>query len=654
MTSGMTYWDALAPGLVLAMACLAILPWVDKSRPAVRVSAIAVVLFATWQYLAWRIIYTLPPVTEPVNFGVGLAFLACEALSIVGTSASLIFMTRVSDRSGDVADNLPWLLGKTEKPLVDVLICTYNEGVEVLEPSIVGALALNYPNHRVWVCDDGRREWLRDMCARYGAGYIIRSDNKHAKAGNINAAFAYLNTLDRKPDFIAVLDADFVPLPQFVTRSLALMKDETVGIVQTPQHFFNPDPIQSNLSLTKVWPDEQRYFFDVAMASKDAWGGAFCCGTSSIIRAVALQQIGGVPTYAVTEDYLLTLEMKSRGYQTLYLNEQLSLGLAPEGLAEYCTQRSRWCMGFMQIMRSRLGPLRSGNGLGLVDRIMMCESFLYWVATHSFRLMGMLVPLLYLLFDIEAVRANVADAIFHMLPYFVAQMFILMWLTSSRVLPLIADLYQLLCAGDVLKGAASGLFASGPQKFKVTAKGGDRRSRHVHVGMLRMFSGLLALSLIGIGWAFLLNDARPLAEASVIAFAWCWYNIIVLILACYVCIEQPRMRDGERFNIAEPLVIEGGGSAHVYDSIELSISGASLSGASPMPAGGQVTLRLSGLPIPAVIVRVLANSFSVRFEHTFETRIAVVRHIYSGRFSPTIETISPSKVAKAAFNRALR
>ena len=58
----------------------------------------------------------------------------------------------------------------------------------------------------------------------------------------------------------------------------------------------------------------------------------------------------------MTEDYLLTLRLRQIGYRTVYLNERLSLGLAPEGLREYIVQRSRWCLGFMQICVGRSGP----------------------------------------------------------------------------------------------------------------------------------------------------------------------------------------------------------------------------------------------------------------------------------------------------------
>ena len=86
------------------------------------------------------------------------------------------------------------------------------------------------------------------------------------------------------PTFVSILDADFVPTRGFLTRALSLFRDPKVALVQTPQHFINPDPIQINLRATNFWPDEQRMFFDCVMASKDAWGAAFCCGTSSIIR----------------------------------------------------------------------------------------------------------------------------------------------------------------------------------------------------------------------------------------------------------------------------------------------------------------------------------------------------------------------------------
>src|SRR5260370_3888234 len=243
---------------------------------------------------------------------------------MLSTTMSLFFLTKIRNRTPDVEANLPWLRSQSA-PLVDVLICTFNENRLILEQTIVGAMSMNYSNARFWICDDGRREWLRQLCEEHGCGYITRKDNAHAKAGNINNALVYLCDLGKLPEFISILDADFVPKPDFLTRCIALMRDPSVGIVQTPQHFVNPDPIQANLALSGVWPDEQRYFFDVLMASKDAWGAAFCCGTSSVIRFNPLMQIGGFSNAPPTAGCLGTLGFGEILFPNQYSNKPLSL-----------------------------------------------------------------------------------------------------------------------------------------------------------------------------------------------------------------------------------------------------------------------------------------------------------------------------------------
>ena len=296
VASGISYWEAFQPGLVLGLLAIALLPWLNRDNTIARTVAISVCLLLAWRYMLWRIMYTLPPAGPTLDFGVGLLFITVEMLSMLGATVASVFLIRTRDRAPDVERNLPWLKSLPRQPLVDVLICTYNEEEEILERTIIGALGLDYPNFRLWVCDDGRRAWLRELCAENGCGYITRPDNAHAKAGNINNALRHVARLPEQPEFIAILDADFVPKPQFLIRTLALTRETNVGVVQTPQHFFNPDPIQSNLAMAHVWPDEQRFFFDVVMPSKDAWGGAFCCGTSSLLRFAPLTEIGGFPT----------------------------------------------------------------------------------------------------------------------------------------------------------------------------------------------------------------------------------------------------------------------------------------------------------------------------------------------------------------------
>lgn len=652
--AGTSYWDAFVPAFVILLTALAILPWVNRNNTIVRAIAIIFCLFLGWRYMLWRIFETIPSPDHPIDFITGLIFTAVEAFAMLGATASQLFLTRTRNRTTEANRNVPLLLAQPQLPKVDVLICTYNEGQDILERTIIGTLGLNYPNFRAWVCDDGRRPWLKDLCERYGVGYLTRADNAHAKAGNINAALKKLAALDEKPDFISILDADFIPLPDFLTRAVSLALEDDVGVVQTPQHFFNPDPIQSNLALTKVWPDEQRFFFDIVMASKDAWNAAFCCGTSSVIRFDALQSIGGFPTDSVTEDYLVSLRLREKGFRTVYLNEILSLGLAPEGLAEYTGQRARWCLGFVQICRGPSGPLKWGNGLPFVDRIMLCETFLHWSATHLFRLLGVVVPALYLIFDVQAVHANVIDAIQHLAPYFLAQCAVFLWLTEGRVLPPMSDLYQMLCTTEVLKSVWAGLLRPKEQKFKVTAKGGDRSKQFIQWPLLRIFGTLLFLTAFGIANAFVIDQSRPLAESSAISLFWSWYNIVILTLCCYVCCEQQQRRKGDRFDVRMPVKLGFNGKLHDYFASDISVSGMHLIGEAPVPIGTPVRIRFSDICVEAHVRRRTETGFGLQFEVTDEAKTGVLRYIFSGPRAVTNGKIKPHLLVQAVAARVFR
>ncbi len=95
--------------------------------------------------------------------------------------------------------------------------------------------------------------------------------------------------------------------------------------------------------------DEQRAFFDVMQPAKDAWGTAFCIGTSFVVRRDALAKIGGFPTGTVTEDIHLTYRLMPHGYITRWLNERLSVACPPRACPSTSASaaaggwaRSRW------------------------------------------------------------------------------------------------------------------------------------------------------------------------------------------------------------------------------------------------------------------------------------------------------------------------
>lgn len=644
---------ALTPALAALGLCLLMMSTMKREWATSRVAMMAIGMVLLVRYLIWRVASTLPPLANPLDFSFGVLFLAAEAATIVASVMSLFFMMRTRDRTPDVEANSAWFEALPQKPLIDVLICTYNEEEPIVERTIIGATGMDYPNYRVWALDDGKRPWLQDLCEKLNCGYITRPDNRHAKAGNINHALARLAELPERPEFISILDADFVPRPNFLRRAMTLFRDPAIGLVQTPQHFVNPDPIQTNLLATQVWPDDQRFFFDVVMPSRDAWGAAFCCGTSSIIRFEPLLAINGFPTDSVTEDYLLSLRLKERGLATAYLNEALTLGLAPEGLKEYITQRNRWCLGFMQIVRGRSGPFSTQTNLSFIDRLALFDSFLNWAAVYPARMMGLIAPILYLLLDVKSVQAELHEVATFFLPYFVWAMLSMTWITRGRVLPIMSDVCHFVAAPAIIKAVFMGLTKPQGHKFKVTAKGGDRSRGFVEWPLLKIYGSLLVLTVLSIAATFLVDPRGDRIGFAAIALAWSWYNMIVLTVICVVCIEQPRRRKSERFETSEPMALLVGGVEHVRRLADISISGAALRGDPPAPAGATVQCRIRGRLIDATIVRSRAGGFALRFDSSLATRIAMIRNFYAGDYVRAFERVGAAGVGKAIVKRIM-
>lgn len=645
-----SFLTALAPGFVTAGVAIIVTPFLQREDVRARLFMVTVAMALMGRYFVWRVTDTLPPAGLTVDFAAGLLFIVVESTTLFAAVLALMFLSRTRDRTAEVEANKPWL-ASIAPPLVDLFICTYNEEEAILERTIVGATGLNHPNYRVWVLDDGKREWLRDLTEKLGCLYLTRPDNSHAKAGNINHALSHVAALPRPPDFISILDADFVPLPDFLSRALCLFRDPGVGLVQTPQHFINPDPIQVNLAAGHVWPDEQRFFFDVVLASKDAWGAAFCCGTSSVIRFAPLMAIGGFPTDSVTEDYLLTLRLKESGFTTSYLNEALTLGLAPEGLKEFITQRGRWCLGFMQIARGRSGPFSRSSRLRFIDRLSLVDAFLNWTAVYLGKLFALLVPIAYLLFGIHTVQADLGDLLPKFLPYFVWQSATMSWISRGRSLTFMTDVAQLIITPTILKAVFTGLLRPQGQKFKVTAKGGDRSKRFIEWHLLTIFAAIVALSLAGIASAFVLDVRGETLTAGGIAFAWTWYNIVILLIVCFVCIEQPRRRKAERFDTDEAVVIVVEERRMAGRLIDISITGARLQGPAPAPVGTGLVCTIRGRDVLGTVARDLGGSFAVKFDESIQTRVAMIRSFYAGNYVHGFQQIAAANVGTAIARR---
>jgi cellulose synthase (UDP-forming) len=242
-----------------------------KQQPLVRLLVVLTLLLGTL-YVSWRWLFS-------VNWGnwwIAVPLVVAETYALIDAYLFGMTVWRTKRR------------GPAPEPLgtetVDVLITTVNEPVELVEATARAAQAIRYP-HETWILDDGDRAEMRALAADIGIGYVTRTDDwhdrpRHAKAGNLNNALFATHG-----EFMLILDADQIPTPEILDRTLGWFQDPEVALVQTPQWFTNvtdSDPLGSQAPL----------FYGPIQMGKDGWNAAFFCGSNAVLRREALMQLG--------------------------------------------------------------------------------------------------------------------------------------------------------------------------------------------------------------------------------------------------------------------------------------------------------------------------------------------------------------------------
>jgi cellulose synthase (UDP-forming) len=524
-------------------------------------------------YALWRWHDTLPAFSLSAQSLWPRFFISFELIAILYTLISIVILFRSTDRSAQADAAQLTLAADNAYPAVDIFICTYDEPLEVVERSILSALALEYPNATVWVLDDTRRDWLRDYCLQVGARHLTRPDNKGAKAGNLNNALAATARETNAP-VILVLDADFGPRRDFLKRTVGLLLSEPdAAIVQTPQFYCNADPIQHNLLATQSWVDDQRFFFDIFQPAKDAWGCAFCVGTSFVVRRDRLNEINGFPNEAISEDINLTYTMLARGYRTLWLNEPLSFGLSAEGIPEYITQRARWCLGTIQVALLRTGPIL-GLGYSFTQRWHYLHGVLNWVC-KPFMVLLLIAPSIYWFGGLPAFEADYLSFLRYGVPALAGQTVYMAWISRSRTLPLFMEATHAVTCFAVTATLLSAIVKPFGRPFKVTDKGGDRSAPRVHWKLAAIFGLIAASSAASIIWAFVSPyAASEISSLDYFNLLWAGIAMVIAFIAFLVCFELPRGQ--EMFDIDEEAQLSSDGKVSTCSVIALSMSSAQI------------------------------------------------------------------------------
>jgi cellulose synthase (UDP-forming) len=566
--------EVLAPLIFVVGAIYLLGPTLPISRPWARFVVFATVWLIAVRYINWRLFTTVLPADGPwYEVGWVWTIFALEVLALCDALILYLCFLRTSDRSREADWNEARLraLPPEDQPSVDVYIATYDEELEVLEKTITGALCLDYANFRVWVLDGKRRNWLKHFCVAKGVGYITRPDNSHAKAGAINHALQQTNA-----DFVMVLDADFIVQRNFLMRTIGFFRDPRIGIVQVPHTFYNHDPLQTNLALRKSIPDDQRFFFEAIMPSRDAWDAAFCCGSNSVTRRAALRSIGdAVPTQSITEDMLLSLNLLRAGYVTRYLCEALAFGLAPEGLKAFFIQRRRWARGGIQILFLEAGPF--GRKLTIMQRLLFLPT--HWLTQSLTYFLGIIIPLVFLWTGVlPMVNVTLESVLYYVLPTILAMVGGFSVYAPKQYFPLAAQVLGTFQSFKLLPSVLLTFVKPFGHAFKVTPKGGAARTEGYDHEVFWAAAILMFLTCAGL----VINaipDWRIISQTALIPVVagWAGYNILLLFLVCMMALQSPEFRGEERFDSDEKVwMTDAEGNRRLVQLRDISLSGAGI------------------------------------------------------------------------------
>lgn len=533
----------------LTFACAFLLD-ATKSKDRVLFGSIVILMLANYAY--YRFESTLPAFEWTAYALWPRVYLAFEALIICYTILSIVFFFRRTDHRAAADASEKMIAEGGPAPGVDVFICTYNEDLTILERTILAAKEIDYPDFKVWVLDDGRRQWLQDYCGSVGVEYIDRADNKGAKGGNLNNAIRHTAELTNSP-YILILDADFAPQKAILKRTIGQFENTEIGVIQTPQFYYNSDPIQHNLLVSDSWVDDQRIFFDVMQPSKDGWGTAFCVGTSCVVRRDALTLIGGMPEETVTEDIHLTYRLMQAGLTTRWLNERLSVGLSAESLSGYITQRCRWCLGTIQVALLADGPFR-GRGYSMMQRLHYLHGLLFWLC-RPFMLLLLAAPILYYFLGLPAILMEPEAFFLFALPMVGGMWVFHSWVSHRRSLPILTEVSQLVAAIPITLAIAHAIMRPFGRPFKVTAKGEDRARVAVFYPFALTFLAIIVLTMVGMFNGPLLGGYSDFDGFSI---AWGLVVMIYAFVSMIACVELPREQiEGIRFKMHKVMHVNG-------------------------------------------------------------------------------------------------
>lgn len=253
--------------------------------------------------------------------------------------------------------NEPQQFTFTPKP-VTIQLPIYNEQY-VAERLLDAVAKIDYPKEhlQIQILDDStdetsaivlrKVESLRPL--NLNITVVHREHRLGYKAGALEHGLALASG-----EFIAIFDADFIPTPDFLKKTLPYFEDESVGVVQTRWGHLNRD----YSILTQLQAFGLDAHFSVEQCARNSSGSFINFnGTCGVWRKKCITDAGGWSYDTLTEDLDLSYRAQLKGWKFKYLEEVVTPGELPVIMPAIKSQQYRWNKGGAETARKIFGKV---------------------------------------------------------------------------------------------------------------------------------------------------------------------------------------------------------------------------------------------------------------------------------------------------------
>jgi len=265
------------------------------------------------------------------------------------------------------------------EPFVSIHLACCNEPPEMVIATIDSLAAMHYRNFEVLVLDNNTKDealWkpLEARCAELGPRFrFFHLDNWPGfKAGALNFG---LKQTDPRAEVVGVVDADYVVSPDWLSCLIPHFDAPDVAVVQAPQAHRDWE----NQPFRRMCNWEFEGFFRIGMHHRNERNALIQHGTMTLVRRLALEEVGGWSEWCICEDTELGLRLIEKGYDTRYVDHILGRGLTPADFPAIKSQRFRWAFGAMQILKHHLPAMLGPSRLNIAQRYHFLTGWFAWL-----------------------------------------------------------------------------------------------------------------------------------------------------------------------------------------------------------------------------------------------------------------------------------